>query len=302
MKSRLKKTLLTMTALSVVLLCGCTGEKETSKLLRSNARRFTNKRLKIRIAPQPGDFICRRGMPALVNTIEEEFTHGAIYLGNGLTLDYWHKGRRIMTMRSFYLLASNGRYQAVMRFEGPYRNEIIAQLLANIDREDVRRSKTLDPVQGFNLLSTADNYKTSVCNEFLHAQYKYAIRLVTEKAKKNGNLEKFDELKREYFDKNDVVKSLVVPIVAKKEMSPRKFKFIKFLIKVYGGGKAFEGEVIDINKKSKKSYQLRCITPKSFEMPGSRFRCVGKYIPPKVGIKPSERFNRFPSKKRPNDE
>ena len=142
---------------------------------------------------QPGDIVFRLGSRELASRMGEPVTHGGIYLGGGLIHDMVGFGNRTVPVVEFYAEAADPDVVRVIRFNGPLRSQIVAQVVANVNARNF--DLPTDPVP-WNLFSTSTDYNTATCLEYSHAQFLHAIRtLLSEPA----HADIHDQLRTTYF-------------------------------------------------------------------------------------------------------
>jgi Domain of unknown function (DUF4157) len=123
-----------------------------------------------------GDIVFRKGSSVLAALIGEEVTHGGLYVGNGLLHDMVAFGNRTVRSTLFFSTekgeAADPNVVKVVRFTGPLKELILPRVLGNIAKRDYWLPSDPKP---WNLFSTADDYRTATCLEYVHAQFLYAI-------------------------------------------------------------------------------------------------------------------------------
>ena len=135
--------------------------------------RAADRELASQCALRAGDIVFRLGSRGLAELIEEPVTHGGIYLGDGTVHDVVGFGHRMVPLVEFFAEADDPTVRRIIRFSGPLQTEILRSLLRNIRARDFHLPT--DPIP-WNLFSSARNYHTATCLEYVHAQFLHSIR------------------------------------------------------------------------------------------------------------------------------
>lgn len=150
---------------------------------------------------KPGDIVFRLGSEALAERIGNPVTHGGIYLGNGVIHDMVGFGNRHVRVELFFKEAEIPSKVKIIRFTGPHTTLILSRLLKNIKERNFHLPSDPKP---WNLFSSASNYKTATCLEYIHAQFLYAIKSLTEDKSVSKDIRA--SLLKTYYDTSGVKK------------------------------------------------------------------------------------------------
>src|SRR5262249_42515037 len=108
--------------------------------------------------------VFRKGSAGLAALIEEEVTHGGLYLGNGVLHDVVGFGNRCVKSTLFFSTekgeVADPNVVKVVRFTGPLNDLIVPRVLSNVAKKDYWLPSDPKP---WNLFSTADDYRTATC-------------------------------------------------------------------------------------------------------------------------------------------
>lgn len=119
-----------------------------------------------------GDIVFRDGKKAIAKVLNTNMTHSGIYLGDGIVHDLYSSGIRYVTVSEFLSEANNPHTLKAFRFISKFDKLIINALIYNINNGYYLLPSDTKP---WNILSSANDYKTASCIEYCYSQYKYAI-------------------------------------------------------------------------------------------------------------------------------
>lgn len=192
--------------------------QEKADMVRGNVKSDTSdEQLASKYGFQPGDIVFRKGSVPLAFLIDENVTHGGLYVGNGLLHDMVAFGNRTVRATLFFSTekgeVADPSVVKVVRFHGPMKEVIVPRVLSNIATRNYWLPTDPKP---WNLFSTADDYKTATCLEYVHAQFLYAIGQLAVDASLTEPQR--NTLRKTYFKPGAQMPS---PLVSPKELSLR---------------------------------------------------------------------------------
>lgn len=149
------------------------------------------------------DVIFRNGSGLLARLINFNVTHGGFDTGNGSVFDIWGGGIERVSVEHFYSVASTPLRRRVCFRQSNYMAGRIWEKI--YDNMYAGKWDIPTGAKPWNLFTTSDNYDTANCLEWLHFQWKRAVREVY--------LELEDSGQRASFEASYIVGGDVVPLV-----------------------------------------------------------------------------------------